>query len=92
MVSYAPLYQDITNSFVSAVMPLKKNMGSLGMTLTYVTFGEMEKMDSAGNYLGEMVPYNMAVAVPLIGYWFEPHHFDVLHLISEKIYCHLPKK
>ncbi|OQA90923.1 MAG: hypothetical protein BWY26_01294 [Elusimicrobia bacterium ADurb.Bin231] len=63
MVSYAPLYQDITNSFVSAVMPLKKNMGSLGMTLTYVTFGEMEKMDSSGNYLGEMEPYNMAVAV-----------------------------
>jgi hypothetical protein len=43
-------------------IPLQ-NAGVLGVGITYVSFSKIEAMDSAGNLLGDIKPYNAAASV-----------------------------
>lgn len=61
-VTYSKLYQGISASNIAFVLPAGK-AGVLGLAVTHVGFDDIEKMDTAGNSLGNADVYNMAVGI-----------------------------
>lgn len=61
-LTYSLLYEDISSSFLSFVLPTEK-IGSFGVGVTYLNVAKIEKTDTSGNSLGDTSIYNLAAAL-----------------------------